>query len=147
MDEANEFLITYLPKYNRKFKKEAASEVDLNRPALHSRELDRILCIKEERVVKNDFTIAYNSKLYQIEQATLAKKVMVEERLDGTLHITYNGQDLRFREITKKQAKDTVEAPLLLQEKKPWIPPADHPWKKLLFLTKRRRREKPNVAP
>ena len=135
VEEANEFLTTYLPKYNRKFKKPAASDADLHRPALHSRELDRILCIKEERTVKNDFTIAHNGTLYQIEQATRAKKVTVEERLDGTLHITYKGQDLRYREITKKPTKETSEAPLLLREKKPWIPPVDHPWKKL-FLSK-----------
>ncbi len=146
VDKANAFLKTYLPKYNRRFAKPAASEADLHRPALHSRELDRILCIKEERTVKNDFTIAYNGTLYQIEQATRAKMVMVEERLDGTLHITYKGQDLRFREITNKPAKDPSEAPLLLQEKKPWIPPVDHPWKKL-FLSKRRRREQPIAAP
>jgi transposase len=146
VDEANEFLITYLPKHNRKFKKEAASEIDLHRPALHSRELDRILCIKEDRTVKNDFTIAYNNTLYQIEQATRAKIVTVEERLDGTMHITYNGQDLRYRKITKEPTKDTAESPLLLQEKKPWIPPADHPWKKF-FISKRRKREQPIAAP
>jgi transposase len=146
VDEANAFLAAYLPKYNGKFKKPAASEADLHRPAPHSRELDRILCIKEERTVKNDFTIAHNNTLYQIEQATRAKKVIVEERLDGTLHITYNGQDLRFREITKQPTKDTSEAPLLLQEKKPWLPSLDHPWKKL-FLSKRRKREQPIAAP
>jgi len=144
--EANEFLTTYLPKYNRKFKKEAASEVDLHRPALHSRELDRILCIKEDRTVKNDFTIAYNNTLYQIEQATRANIVTVEERLDGTLHITYNGQDLRFREITKRPTKDIADTPVLLQEKKSWIPPADHPWKQF-FLSKRRKREPPIAVP
>jgi len=146
VEEANEFLTTYLPKYNKKFKKQAASEADLHRTAPHSRELDRILSIREERTVRNDFTIAHNGILYQIEQATRARRVTVEERLDGTLHITYNGQDLRFREITKKPTKDTSEAPLLLQEKKPWMPPADHPWKKL-FLSKRRRREQPTAAP
>ena len=146
VDEANEFLTTYLLKYNRKFKKQAASDADLHRPALHSRELDRILCIKEERTVKNDFTIAYNNTLYQIEQATRAKIVTVEERLDGTLHITYNGQDLRFREITRKPTADTAEAPLVREEKKPWIPPADHPWKQL-FLSKRRKREQPIAVP
>lgn len=146
VNEANEFLTTYLLKYNRKFKKEAVSEVDLHRPTPHSKELDCILCIKEDRTVKNDFTIAYNNTLYQIEQATRAKNVTVEERLDGTLHITYNGQDLRFREITKKPTMDTAEAPYLLQEKKPWIPPVDHPWKKL-FLSKKRKREQPIAAP
>jgi transposase len=148
VDEANEFLTTYLPKYNRKFTKPAVSEADLHRPALHSRELDRIFCIKEERTVKNDFTIAHNNMLYQIEQATRAKRVMVEERLDGTVHITYNGQDLRFREITKTKTlnKATAEAPLLLQEQKPWTPSVDHPWKQL-FLSKKRKREQPITVP
>lgn len=144
--EANEFLTTYLPKYNRKFKKQAASDADLHRTAPHSRELDRILSVREERTVRNDFTIAHNGMLYQIEQATRARKVIVEERLDGTLHITYNGQDLRFRKITKMPTKDTSEALLLLQEKQPWMPPVDHPWRNI-FLTKRRRREQPIASP
>jgi transposase len=63
VEEANAFLTDYLPKYNRRFAKPAASEADLHRPALHGRELDHILCIKEERTVKNDFTIAHNSTL------------------------------------------------------------------------------------
>jgi transposase len=139
VEEANAFLTDYLPKYNRRFSKPAASEADLHRPALHSRELDRILCIKEERMVKNDFTIAHNSTLYQIEQATRAKKVTVEERLDGSLHISYKGQDLRYREITKQPTEGTPEPPLLLRERKIWIPPADHPWK-TFFLSKKRER-------
>jgi hypothetical protein len=146
VEEANAFLTDYLPKYNRRFSKPAASESDLHQPALHSRELDRILCIKEERTVKNDFTIAHNSTIYQLEQATRAKKVTVEERLDGSLHISYKGQDLRYREITKQPTEDTAEAPLMLRERKPWLPPADHPWKKR-FLTKRRKWEQPIAAP
>jgi transposase len=146
VDEANEFLTTYLPTYNRKFKKPAASDADLHRPAPHSRELDRILCIKEERTVKNDFTIAHNGKLYQIEQATRAEKITVEERLDGTLHISYKGQSLRYREITKKSMEIIPESPVLQQERKPWIPSVDHPWRKPL-LSKRRNREQPIVAP
>ena len=144
--EANEFLKAYLPKHNRRFKKPAASGTDLHRTSPHNRELDRILCIKEERVVKNDFTIAHNGKLYQIEQATRAEKVTVEERLDGTLHLSYKGQELRYQEIIKKPTKETSQSPTLLQEKKPWLPSADHPWKKS-FLSRRRRRERPIAVP
>lgn len=146
VDEANEFLKTYLPKHNRRFKKPAASEADLHRPSPHSRELDRILCIKEERTVKNDFTIAHNGMLYQIEQATRAEKVTVEERLDGTLHLSYKGQELRYREIMERPTKGTSQSPALLRERKPWLPPADHPWKKH-FLSKRKKRERPIAAP
>jgi transposase len=144
--EANEFLATYLPKHNRRFKKSAVSNTDLHRPAPHSRELDRILCIKEERTIKNDFTIAHNGTLYQIEQATRAEKVTVEERLDGTLHISYKGRDLRYREIMKRTTGVIPESPLLLREKKPWIPPTDHPWKSL-FLSKKKKQEQPTAAP
>jgi transposase len=143
---ANEFLKIYLPKHNRRFKKEAVSAADLHRPAPHSRELDRILCIKEERTVKNDFTIVYNGTLYQISEPTRAQKVIVEERLDGSLHITYKRQDLRYRVITAQRTRTIPESPVLLQEKRPWLPPADHPWR-TSFLSKRRTREQPIAAP
>lgn len=147
VDEANVFLETYLPNHNRRFRKEAREKADLHRPALHTRELDRILCIREERTVKNDFTIAYANKLYQIGQMTRAKKVTVEERLDGSLHITYKGQDLRYRMVTEQLPKETSKPICLLDVKKPWIPPADHPWKKMPTLTPRRRREQLSSTP
>jgi len=70
----------------------------------------------------------------------------VEERLDGTLHISYKGQDLRYREISKKTIEGIPESPILLRERKPWTPPADHPWKKL-FLSKKKKREQSVAAP
>ena len=147
IDEANAFLETYLSKHNSQFRKEARLEADLHRPALHTRELDRIFCIKEERTVKNDFTIAYDCKLYQIEQMTRAKKVTVEERLDGSLHITYKGQDLRYRIITEQPTRETSDLPILLAAKNPWIPPADHPWRKKPVSISRRGKEQPQSAP
>jgi transposase len=141
VEEANKFLETYLPKYNKRFRKQARSKADLHRTALHARELDRILCIKKERTVKNDFTISYDGTLYQIEQATRAKKVTVEERLDGSLHITYKGQDLRYRMIAEQPQRETSEERPVLATRKPWTPPADHPWKKRPVLTPRRNRE------
>jgi hypothetical protein len=146
VDEANTFLETYLSKHNKRFRKQARLKADLHRPAPHSRELDRILCIKEERTVKNDFTIAHNGKVYQIEQATRAKKVTVEERLDGTFHITYNGQDLSYRELAIRPVKEEPKSLVIGREKKPWIPPRDHPWRKSLF-SKKRIQEQPVAAP
>ena len=147
VEEANAFLDVYLPKHNKKFRKQARQKADLHRPALHARELDRIFCIREERTVKNDFTIAYNGKLYQIEQMTRARKVTVEERLDGSLHITHQGQDLRYRMITEQAPKEKPSQPPILATRKRWIPPADHPWKKRPTLTPRKRREQSLSAP
>jgi transposase len=144
--EANAFLQHYLPKYNRRFRRPAASAADLHRPAPSGRELDRLLCVKAERTVKNDFTIAHHGTLYQLDQATRAKKVTVEERLDGTLHITSRGHDLRYRAIAVRPTNEAPEPPRVLHAKTPWIPPGDHPWRQS-FLPKRRTREPPLTAP
>jgi hypothetical protein len=144
--EANAFLTRYLPTYNRRFRRPAASAADLHRPAPARRELDRLLCVKEERTVKNDFTIAHHGTLYQLTQATRAKTVTVEERLDGTLHVTYKGQELRYRAIPTRPLKATPDPPLRLHERPLWSPPVDHPWRKRL-LPKRRPRDQAIAAP
>jgi transposase len=126
--QANEFLIKYHPIYNAKFKVKPVSAVDVHQRALSIRELDKIFCIREERTLRNDFTIAYNGKLYQIKDAIKTQKVAVEERMDGSLHITYRGLDLRYREIKRQPAKEKEKAPLLIDRK---YQPADHPWKRL----------------
>lgn len=144
--EASAFLESYLPRYNRRFARPAASTADLHRPAPSSRALDRVLCIREERTVKNDFTIAHNGVLYQIDQPTRAKKVSVEERLDGTLHLRYKGQELRYRAIPARPPREAPEPPRTLHTKQPWTPPPDHPWRRLC-LPKRRTKEPSAGAP
>jgi len=129
--QANDFLIKYLPIYNAKFKVKPASEVDVHQRALSMRELDKIFCIRDERTLRNDFTIAYNGRLYQIKDAVKTQKVAVEERLDGSLHITHRGLDLRWREIKTRPAKENPKIPVVTQEKIGRYQPADHPWKRL----------------
>jgi hypothetical protein len=138
---ANEFLKTFLPKYNRKFKKPAASKADLHRPSPHCRELDKVLCIQEERALRNDFTVIHNSRLYQIEKLTRAKKVVMETRLDGTLHITYHGQELAFREIPAMTVKKAPKPMPIRPVREPWNPPTNHPWRRT-FLSKQRIKER-----
>jgi hypothetical protein len=90
------------------------------------------LCIKTERTLRNDFTVAYNGKLYQIEEAIRATKVAIQERLDGTLRITYQGQKLRYRQITTRPIR--VQEPV---EKRRGSrisrPSTDHPWRRSLL--------------
>ncbi len=96
--------------------------------------------------MKNDFTIVHHGALYQIDEATRAKTVTVEERLDGTLHITYKGRELRYRAIPARPPKAAPEPPRALHTTKPWTPPADHPWRKQC-LRKRRTRDQSIAAP
>ncbi len=129
VEEANKFLTEYLPKYNRKFEVKPKEKNDLHRKVPRGLNLDRILCIKTERVLRNDFTIAYDGKLYQIENAIKAEKVTVEVRINGTMAITHNNTFLKFKEITGRPEKQ--KRPRILKKKTFNKPPADHPWRKL----------------
>ncbi len=102
---------------------------DLHRDIPKGLNLDKILCIRTERTLRNDSTIAHNGKLYQIQEAVKSKKVLVQERVNGTMLITQNDARLKFKEITtrpEKQAKTSS----MLRKRKVHIPSADHPWRK-----------------
>ncbi len=98
---------------------------------LHRRvnaELDTILCIKTERTLKNDHTILYNRTLYQIEDKIRAKKVMVEELIDGSMRIRHKGVPLSFHEIVQRPTIPEKERPFI-PKGKGHRPPIDHGWR------------------
>lgn len=121
-EAANEFLKAYLPVYNRKFRMVAANTSDVHvRLPRHFR-LDKYLCVQTVRTVRNDNTIAHNGKLYQIEERTTTKKVIVEEKINGSLHIVSDGTGLKYSEITERPQK---QIPIRK------LKPKDHPWRQL----------------
>ena len=131
IEEANRFLRYYLPIYNKRFSLKPAEELDLHRVIPGDLDLDRILCVKTERTLRNDFTIAHNNKLYQIKDNVRTRKVMVEDRTDGTMLISYKDTILKFKEIsTRPRRIEEPPKPPLLKLKRTYIPPADHPWRK-----------------
>jgi hypothetical protein len=131
IEEANRFLRYYLPLYNKRFSLRAGEELDLHRPIPQDLDLDRILCFKTERALRNDFTIAHNNKLYQIKDNIITKKVTVEDRIDGSMLISYKGAILKFKEIiTRSKRIEEEPKPYGVTPKKICIPPADHPWRK-----------------
>jgi hypothetical protein len=133
IDAANKFLEYYLTVFARRFAVPPSKEGDLHRPIPKGIDLDRILCVKTERALNNDFTIAHDKKLYQILDNTPAKKVMVEERIDGSMIMRCKDTDLRFKEITTKPSKK----PYVFKIRKVYIPPADHPWKRSFKINSR----------
>ena len=137
MEEGNRFLVGYLPIYNRRFAIRPAQAADLHRPIPEGFDLKGVLCIKTERALRNDFTVAHDCKLYQIQDNIRAHRVTVEERLDGSMRITHQGQRLRYREITARPVK--VTAPPKVRLNHPPVKPApDHPWKKTFLLQKKK---------
>jgi hypothetical protein len=129
LEEANQFLKDYLPLYNRRFSVCPKEGDNFHRPLAKGLTLDTILRIKTERSLRNDFTVAHNKKLYQIEDTIKATKVMVQERVDGSMIMTYKGRSLRFKEITERPVREKTQG-VLMRTRKPRIPSADHPWRR-----------------
>lgn len=130
VEEANKFLAGYLPLYNRKFAVKPKDKADLHRDIPKGLDLNKILCIKTERALRNDFTVAHNKKLYQIEDNVKTGKVIVEEKINGAMAITHNGISLRFKEITERPERQQ-KRPRLIRKTTSHKPSADHPWRRL----------------
>lgn len=133
-EEANKFLEGYLPKHNEKFSNLPLNMTNLHREIPKGINLESIFSIKTKRVLKNDWTISYDNQLYQIEETpfnTRIKSVMIEERIDNTIHLTYNDIELKHKKIEKRpltlKLKEEKEQ---LKIRKIHILPLDHPWRK-----------------
>ena len=132
IDEANRFLETYLPIYNRRFTVEPAQGADLHRPRPAARALDHILCLKTTRCLRKDFTIAHQGALYQLHDALRATHVQVEDRINGTRRITHNGRPLGFHAIAARPKK-AAEVTSVHHLRHPVTPRPDHPWRTRLW--------------
>jgi len=127
-EEANVFLETYLPRYNERFGVHPADEADAHvKLPLHVN-LDRYLCIKNERSIRKDNTIALDGRLYQLEERG-GKKVVVEERVDGSLLVISKGVSLKYKEITARPQKEVAPKPIFREYNRPPKPRKDHPWR------------------
>jgi hypothetical protein len=129
IEEANRYLKSYLSSHNKRFVVKPKEQSDLHRAIPKGLDLDKILCIRTERTMRNDSTIAHNGKLYQIQEAVKSKKVLVQERVNGTMLITHNDARLKFKEITTRPEKQQ-KPDRILRKRKIHIPSADHPWRK-----------------
>ena len=142
IEEANRFLEEYLPMYNSRFAVCPKGKDNLHRPIGKEVDLDGILCIKTQRALRNDFTVAHNNKLYQVEDPIHTSKVIVEDRLDGSIRITYKNRALRFKEITERP-KPVKPPPIGVRVRKPPTPELNHPWRKFKFGKHRYERGRP----
>jgi hypothetical protein len=148
IEEANKYLDAYLSVYNKRFAVRAKEQDNLHRKISQGLHLDKILCIRTVRALRNDFTIAHNGKLYQIESNVRAKEVTVEERVDGSMLITLGGVRLEFRQITERPEKQQQPAEKA-RRSSAHPPSAHHPWVKSngrLFRQMRGQHKRPMAA-
>lgn len=140
-EKANRFLHdVYLPTFNRQFAVQPESLVDLHCPLTkdEKKHLDAIFARHTERTVQNDFTFSFHKQWYQLiaTAAVLVRKkerVIVEEWLDGTIHVRLRNKELQYTLLPHrpKKAKNTI--PWVLAQtpvRPPNKPAADHPWRR-----------------
>jgi transposase len=148
IEEANEFLKGYLIRHNRKFARKPAEKEDMHRKVHTVINLKRVLCIKTERTVRNDFTISLDNGLYQIMESFREKKVMIEERLNGKIEIMLGDKSLPYRKIEVRPEKPQTVPKLRIR--KPVIPSKNHPFRKtteLMFKKDQLRKQRKKQVP
>lgn len=129
VEDANRFVEGYLHLYNRQFAVPPAQTADLHRPKPPVRDLARCLCIKTTRCLRKDFTIAHLGQLYQIHDTIRATQVQVEEPLEGTLRITYQGRALGFHAIAARCPASAAKVTTRPRSPRPVTPKSNHPWR------------------
>lgn len=146
IEEANRFLQEYIPKFNAKFAVVPRRRKDLHKKFNKRTEerLPQIFSVQNERTVNNDYTVMFNNKFYQLNEVqptTVYKKdkVIVEERLNGTIKINLKGHYLHYIELPERPKKEIdIKLPALTSQKLfNWKPPIDHPWRKYPLIVKR----------
>ena len=99
MEDANVFLKEYEKTFDNKFGVKAKKEGDLHVPLTKKEleNLDAIFSVHSKRLVRNDYTIQFKKQwiqLAQLQPTGVCKKdsVLIEERLNGALHISLRGK-------------------------------------------------------
>ena len=95
IEEANKYLYNvFLSKFNKRFTKDPENPEPAWRVVPREINLESVFSIKEQRTVMADNTISFRNRIFQIlpdkYRISFAKaKVVVEKRLDGSIHIKY----------------------------------------------------------
>lgn len=130
VEEANRFLEGYLPVFNKKFNVIAREKGNMHRKQPKGIRIERVLCIKEDRVVRNDSTVSYEGKHYQIMNQVKSKKISIEQRLDNSLWLYDGNQCLKYKEIPYRMKRHWHKKETGAEKAgKQWIPPKNHPWR------------------
>jgi hypothetical protein len=104
IEQANQYLEQdYLVWWERELTVEPAHPDDAHRRLDRSHNLAASLSHVETRQVRNDYTLRWDGKLYQIERQAVVSglrgtNVRVEERLDGSLAVRYGERYLPVKE-------------------------------------------------
>ncbi|MCR4427707.1 MAG: ISNCY family transposase [Firmicutes bacterium] len=149
LEDANAFLPSFICRFNQRFAVEPADSYPAYSPTPPLEQLERTICLKDERKASNGSVISFSNHSYQLtdKRGTVVplrpkSDVTVLTHLDGSLSALYNGKHYGLQLFTGKKAtaiRNTEEAPKPPAE--PYHPAPDHPWRKQPLSRPRRRRD------
>lgn len=131
----------FIPWFNNKFSVVPEKPGNLHRPLSPAAltRLPAIFAVHSQRKVNNDFTIRFQNQWIQLSETqstTVYKKdtVLIEQRLDQTMHIRLNQTYLNYTILPQRPKKlhtvKNIPLPALTNQPPQWKPSANHPWRK-----------------
>lgn len=134
MAEGNEFLAQYLPVYNQRFSVAPKEKANLHR-SIKGYKLDNILCVKQTRKLKNDYTIAYHNQWFQLSKQQPAHiypgdTITVREHMDESVSLAIRGIKLNYTLLlVREQIVPRRKPKQITTRSNTWKPSRNHPWK------------------
>jgi transposase len=134
----------YVAMLNRRFTVAATSGVDAHQ-SLVGYDLGAILSVQARRTVANDYTVRHGGRRYQIERRSITGglrggRVVLEERLDGSLRLRFRERYLHFSEVEPVAPRPPAWSelgvagasapPPVAAATATRRPAPDHPWRK-----------------
>lgn len=137
VEEASRFAEeVFISTFNQKFMVLPQKKRDLHRALIRKEQegLDTIFAVQSIRRVNNDFTVRFKGAWYQLAETqpllVMRKdKVGIEERIDGSLHMSLKGKYLDYIRLPERPKPVNVQLLALTRIKSSWKPPANHPWR------------------
>ena len=145
IEEANRYLNEiFIPKMNKKFSYEIDPKTSKMRANNYSdEELNLIISEKYTRIIDNASWIKYNIKYYIPVNPDTGEVTCFMKKTECKLIITYNAEywceiDNNYYRLVELENRDTIMKKEIDNdksiEKKKYIPPANHPWRKNMML-------------
>lgn len=105
IQEANNFLISWIPKFNNKFAKQPQNNKLLFKYVTKDFDYKWQFSIQDYRVIGNDYTIRWRNRIFLVSNPYLAlkkHKVSIKQALNGDLRFETKSKILTVKEITEK---------------------------------------------
>jgi transposase len=137
LSAANEFLeTTFLPAFNQRFGKPPARRRNVHRQ-LADAKLVRVLSIREERVVQNDWTVRWDNGFLQLGREAArhvqpGQRVIVSQQLDGRRCVFVGDRELAWsptRDTSLQPRKPPKSRGCPTGSSQGQKPRKNHPWR------------------